>query len=194
MHAQVLTPTPFWFLRHGQTDWNKQNLAQGSIDIPLNQAGLDQAEAAAAMVEHRGIASIVCSPLIRARVTADVVAARLGLPVDVEPLLHEAAFGMMEGRPMLAQWFTDWIEGVATPDGAEPFTAVVRRAVRAVNLAREGRAAPTLVIAHGALFRGLRAAMGLPPNERLPNAVPQFCEPGTPWRLTGVEPGTERPA
>jgi len=47
-----------------------------------------------------------------------------------------------------------------------------------------GRPAPVLVVAHGALFRALRAEMGLEPNVRTPNAVPFFCEPGTPWTLT----------
>jgi broad specificity phosphatase PhoE len=179
----VLDPTPFWFLRHGQTDWNKDNLAQGAVDVPLNQTGIDQAKAAAALLEGRGIASVVCSPLVRARATAEIVADRLRLAVVVEPLLHEASFGVMEGLPMLAPWFADWIAGLATPEGAEPFAAVRARAVQAVNLVRTRQAAPLLVIAHGALFRGLRAAMGLEPNDRLMNAVPQYCVPGAPWRL-----------
>jgi probable phosphoglycerate mutase len=41
-----------------------------------------------------------------------------------------------------------------------------------------------LVVAHGALFRALRAEMGLEPNVRTPNAVPYFCEPASPWTLT----------
>ena len=45
-------------------------------------------------------------------------------------------------------------------------------------------AAPVLVVAHGALFRALRAEMGLEPNVRTPNAMPLFCEPGAPWSLT----------
>jgi broad specificity phosphatase PhoE len=156
--------------------------------VPLNQTGLDQAEAAAALLEGHGIASLVCSPLIRARVTADIVAARLGLTVTVDPMLHEAGFGVMEGQPMLAQWFTDWIAGTATPDRAEPFAEVTARAVQAVNRALATHQSPLLVIAHGALFRGLRAAMGLAPNDRLANATPQHCRPGTPWSLVAASP------
>lgn len=44
-----------------------------------------------------------------------------------------------------------------------------------------------LVVGHGALFRALRADMGLEPNVRTPNATPVFCEPGVPaWTLTPV--------
>ena len=91
---------------------------------------------------------------------------------------------------MLAQWFTDWIEGRFTPQGAESFPELRERAATAVNRALT-RPAPVLVVAHGALFRALRADMGLDPNVRLANATPQFCEPGEPaWMLT---PATQLP-
>ena len=48
------------------------------------------------------------------------------------------------------------------------------------------RPAPVLVIAHGALFRAVRAEMGLPPNVRTPNAAPLLCVPGDPWILQPV--------
>ena len=59
----TLTQTRFWFLRHGETDWNAKGLSQGNVDIPLNATGIAQAQAAAPMLVNRGIASIVASPL-----------------------------------------------------------------------------------------------------------------------------------
>jgi len=92
---------------------------------------------------------------------------------------------VQEGQPM-SDWFDAWIAGHATPEGAEPFAALRARAVAAINRAL-AHPAPVLVVAHGALFRALRAEMGLPPRERLPNATPTFCEPGMPaWTLTAV--------
>ena len=181
-----LRPVAFWFLRHGETDWNAQGLSQGHTDIPLNAVGLAQARRAARTLEGLGIATIVSSPLSRARATAEIAAEALGLPVHLDDGLREVNFGEQEGRPM-GDWYDDWIAGTYTPAGAEPFPALLARAVAAVNRALE-RPAPVLVVAHGALFRALRLAFGLEPNVRTANALPVRCEPpaggGNAWTLT----------
>jgi probable phosphoglycerate mutase len=121
----------------------------------------------------------------RARATAEIVAAKLGRPVEYEPELHETSYGEHEGQPM-SEWFTDWIAGKSTPKGGEPFADLRLRAADAVNRALK-RPPLVLVVAHGGFFRALRAEMGLEPNVRWPNAVPVLCEPPAapdqPWRL-----------
>ena len=179
----VLERRAFWFLRHGETDWNTRSLSQGSVNIPLNAAGFAQAELAATRLLDKGIASIVCSPMDRARVTTEIVAGRLGMGFDIDPDLQEAAYGVREGQPM-EDWFHRWIDGSETPVGAEPFVDLRRRARGAINRALQ-RPAPVLVVAHGGLFRAVRADMGLQIDIRTPNATPIWCEP-TPdgWTLT----------
>jgi broad specificity phosphatase PhoE len=181
----TLARIPFWFLRHGETDWNARGISQGNVDIPLNATGLAQARSAAEKLRNRGIATIVASPLSRARVTAEIVGEALGLPVAIDPDLREVSFGVQEGQPM-SGWFADWVAGRFTPEGAETFPALRRRAVAAINRATALPPA-VLVVAHGALFRALRAAMGIEPNIRTQNAVPIFCEPPPPgqtvWTL-----------
>lgn len=49
-----LVPVAFWFLRHGETDWNARSLSQGNVDIPLNDRGVAQARVAAALLKGRG--------------------------------------------------------------------------------------------------------------------------------------------
>ena len=185
----LLQPVPFWFLRHGETDWNAQGLSQGRTDIPLNAVGLAQAKRAARTLEGSGIATVVASPLSRARVTAEIAAEALGLPVSFDDDLREVNFGEQEGRPM-GDWYDDWIAGTYTPERAESFPALLARAVSAVNRALS-RPAPVLVVAHGALFRALRLSFGLEPNVRTPNALPVRCEPpaegGDAWTLTPAQ-------
>ena len=186
--AATLLPIAFWFLRHGETDWNAQGISQGNVDIPLNAVGVAQARAAADKLRNRGVATIVASPLSRARVTAEFVGEALGLQVALDPDLREVSFGVQEGQGM-SGWFADWVSGAFTPEGAETFAALRRRAVAAANRAIQQPPA-VLVVAHGALFRSLRAAMGIEPNMRTQNAVPIFCEPPRPgttsWTLKPV--------
>jgi len=182
----MVAPIAFWFLRHGETDWNAQNLSQGDVDIPLNETGLAQARSAALLLRNRGITSILSSPLSRAKVTADIAGRTLGLPVSVDEDLREVAFGVQEGKPM-SEWFTAWIAGALTPEGAESFQSLTHRAVTAINRCT-ARPPVVLVVAHGALFRALRGAMGHEPNVRTRNAVPVWCEPpanaAKPWGIT----------
>lgn len=182
----ALPHVPFWYLRHGETDWNAQGLSQGSADIPLNPTGVAQARAAALLLRNRGIATIVSSPLTRARVTAEAVGEELGLPVLLDADLREVSWGIQEGKPM-GDWFPHWVDGSFTPEKAESFAALRQRGTDA--LARALVRLPTvLVVAHGALFRALRAVMGVEPNMRTRNAAPLWCEPpapgGTAWSIS----------
>jgi broad specificity phosphatase PhoE len=195
----VLAPRPFWYLRHGETDWNARGLSQGRSDIPLNENGLAQsARAAAALAanadRYAPVERIVSSPLVRALRTAELVEEALvrsghrRLPIATDPELQEVCFGVQEGEPM-GDWYDSWIAGDYTPEGAEVFADLMARAAAAVNRATEGEGT-VLVVCHGAMFRALRAVMNLPANVRLPNAVPLWLEPGAdadaPWSLTEV--------
>ncbi len=151
--------------------------------MPLNPAGIAQAHAAAALLRARSIASIVTSPLRRARDTAEIVGAALHLPVAVLTDLQEVSFGVNEGQAMGQAWFSDWVAGKFTPEGGESFAQLRTRAAATLTEAL-ANPPPVLVVAHGALFRALRAEMGLQPDVRLANAAPMFCWPGQPWTLT----------
>ena len=167
----------FWFLRHGETDYNAAGLSQGALDIDLNATGRAQAAAAGPKLAGLGIVGIVCSPMRRTRQTAAIVNLSLGLEIILEPDLREVIFGGMEGKP-LQPWFGEWLAGRATPAGAESFAEVTARVQGAMVrvLARPG---PLLIVSHGGIFRALRGLMSLPLASGLtPNAVPIFCAHG----------------
>jgi broad specificity phosphatase PhoE len=187
-----LIQTGFWFLRHGETDWNTRQLAQGSVETHLNAHGVEQAERAAVALQNRGIVRIFSSPLTRARQTADVVGEALGLIPAFEPDLRETSYGVEEGKVM-SLWFDDWVAGNFTPEGAESFEQLTARAVLAVNRCLSvSISAPVLLISHGAFFRTIRNVMGLPRNVRTPNATPLWCDGrnGT-WEVTELRVAAE---
>ena len=80
----MLTRQAFWYLRHGETNWNVEGRSQGNVEVPLNPRGMAQAREAGAALLGRGIRSVVSSPLARAPATAQNGAGARGLAVDGE--------------------------------------------------------------------------------------------------------------
>lgn len=89
---------PFYFVRHGQTDWNKENKVMGQIDIPLNVVGLEQAHTVVKNITNIEISHIVSSPLKRAVQTAEIIATALNKPVTIINEFTQNALGILEGR------------------------------------------------------------------------------------------------
>ena len=92
-----IPPRTFYFLRHGETDWNVEGRFQGHSDIPRNASGLAQAHAAAQVIATCPVDLIVASPLIRALKTAAIVAEAIGKPLRIDSELKERPFGDYEG-------------------------------------------------------------------------------------------------
>ena len=85
-------------VRHGETDWNRDGRIQGWSDSPLNARGREQARRLAETLAGQPVGAIWSSDLRRALETAEPLAARLGLDVQVSPALRERDFGVNEGR------------------------------------------------------------------------------------------------
>lgn len=88
----------FYFVRHGETDWNKIGKIQGSTDIPLNEMGILQAEKLSEHLLKIPVTCIYSSPLKRANMTADIISKNICVGVKVHPLLREICFGDAEGQ------------------------------------------------------------------------------------------------
>jgi broad specificity phosphatase PhoE len=84
-------------IRHGQTDWNAIGRWQGQADPPLNATGRAQAHHTASELQSQHIDALFSSDLSRARETAEIIAAALGLDVILEPRLREANLGDWQG-------------------------------------------------------------------------------------------------
>jgi uncharacterized phosphatase len=140
------------FIRHGQTDWNRDGLLQGSSDIPLNDTGRAQARDAFMTLRSRPWDAVVSSPLKRARETAYIIAQGLEIPLGpAYPGLVERDYGSLEGTSAAAA-IERW------PDreypGAESLDEVAARGEAAlaaiVNDMPDGA---VLVVCHGTIIR-----------------------------------------
>jgi len=169
--------TTLVLLRHGETVLTPQKRLSGSggCDLALSATGRQQAGAAAESLAARGtVQAVVSSPLRRCRETAEAVARRLGLGVEVDEGLREADFGAWEGltfaevRERHPVELAAWLASPAVPPGGtgEPFDAVTRRVAlsRDELLARYARRT-ALVVSHVVPLRTLvRLALGAPPE------------------------------
>jgi alpha-ribazole phosphatase len=152
--------------RHGETDWNRDGRWQGHTDTPLNERGREQARALAAELDGEPVAAVYASDLRRARETAQIVAARLGVEVRADPRLREIYFGGWEGltTPEIEDRFPDEVARWRADDdansfaGGETYAEMGARVVEALSeIAAAHPDEAVLVILHGGPIRGLLA-------------------------------------
>ncbi|MCX6116813.1 MAG: histidine phosphatase family protein [Proteobacteria bacterium] len=87
-----------YIFRHGETEYNREGRVQGSIDIPLNENGENQALDLARKLSKTGISQIFSSPSGRAKRTAEIVATMSHASIDVVKALKEIDFGLAQGK------------------------------------------------------------------------------------------------
>ncbi|MDT0157113.1 histidine phosphatase family protein [Microbacterium sp. ARD32] len=161
-------------VRHGQTDWNLARRIQGTTDIPLNDTGRADARDAAGRLAGSTHHRIYASPLARARETAEIIAAELGLAApELVDDVREREFGEGEGM-LVADYIAthgDWHAGVP---GAETLQQVGARAMAALHrISREAHGRSTsdaesiIVVTHGGVIRALldHVSGGMLPRE-----------------------------
>jgi 2,3-bisphosphoglycerate-dependent phosphoglycerate mutase len=177
--------------RHGETDWNREGRIQGHSDPPLNERGREQARELAERLAAETIDALYASDLRRALETAEIVAARLRLPIVVDPALREADMGSWSGLTVaeIEQRFPEaWRKRISGGQGhdGEMRDAFHRRVLAALH--RIAGAHPderVVVIAHGGVIRTTRRHVE-------PEVVPALVAHCEVARIA-VEDGTIRP-
>ncbi|MBM3127310.1 MAG: histidine phosphatase family protein [Chloroflexi bacterium] len=167
-------------IRHGETDWNNAGRVQGHSDTPLNANGIAQArQLAARIAAEEAFAAMYASPLARARVTAEIVAARCGATPIPDDRLKEQMLGKFEGLTdaefeqrfpgALAAWRADPIRSPIP--GQETRDAFQRRVQSFLDdlRARHTDGTRVAIVTHGGTI-GMMLAMliGLDIGKRFP--------------------------
>ena len=161
-------------VRHGETGGNAARVVQRP-DVPLNERGIRQAARLAERLLAHGFAHVLCSDLVRARMTAEPLRAHPGvvpgvvpgvLPgvvpgvvIEETPLLQERNFGDLRGTPYADLTEDPFAPGFAPPNG-ETVAVFHRRAAQAFALIAERRRAlpgPLVVVTHGLMCAAIVA-------------------------------------
>jgi len=178
--------TEFCLVRHGQTDWNLQGRYQGQSDVPLNAAGLMQAQVLARRLAGERFDAIYTSDLARARQTAEAIAALQKLPVHLDTRLREINLGEWEGMlvdTISARYAGLWQQRQVDParmqaPGGETAGQVLLRITAALDDISLGYpSARVLIVSHGlALATILCTVRGIPIGQAYQN-IPENADP-----------------
>jgi alpha-ribazole phosphatase len=157
-----------YMVRHGQTDFSRENRGCGSIDPPLSTTGQKMADALGTAYGAHGWDAIYCSPSQRARSTALPVAAKAGRDLVIDEGLREISYGEWEGMkheeaktkfPDIYAWWAQDTASRATPGGETAFMVASRAAPVIERIRREHPSGRVLVVSHKATLRILVCAL-----------------------------------
>lgn len=149
---------PFYFVRHGETDWNKMGKIMGHQDIPLNQRGIEQSNILKNKMQEIKFGKIWSSPLARAQQTAEIINDGTKQIISLNNNLMERCWGVGEGEVYLGLGpdmnMTEEVDKVehTLPFGAESYINFKERIIRAFQEILEPQILPPLIVSHGGVF------------------------------------------
>lgn len=165
-------------VRHGETDWNRDNRFQGHADPPLNETGREQAHALATTLGSERFAAVYTSPLRRAAETATIVATPHALEPVTEPALMEVDVGSWSGLTRTEiearhpDGFARWLEYGHGWDDGETYEELGARVVAGLSdIAARHPNAPVLAVTHGGPIRSALAAADRVPFEEARRSI-----------------------
>ena len=150
-----------YIIRHGKTDWNRFHNLQGKTDIPLNEAGIEMAKEAAERYKDVHFDICYCSPLTRARQTAELLLEGRDVPIVIDNRLEEMGFGIYEGTenvfekpecPVRELFFSP--ASYKPVGGAESLGSLISRTGEFLNeaaLPQGNGGKDVLIVGHGAM-------------------------------------------
>lgn len=145
-----------YIVRHGETQWNKEEVFRGRKDVPLNETGLWQAELTGAFLSDKGVDGVYSSPLVRATQTADAICRATGAGLTLDSAFLDMDFGPWEGlsladvRTRYPKEFESWQKSphLFRIAGAETLTQVLRRVQKGLRRIEEEAIGVAVITTH----------------------------------------------
>ncbi|MFR5951438.1 MAG: histidine phosphatase family protein [Clostridia bacterium] len=163
--------------RHGQTDWNVQGKTQGRADIELNEVGIKQAKQTKEELKNIDIDLIICSPLKRAKKTAEIINEGRNIPIIFDDQIIERNFGEFEGEKIKFDEFWDY-NAHPRYQRAETIQEIISRISNFLDkIKEEYKDKNVLLVTHGCVSIAINCYFkGIPEDGKLINYCLHNCE------------------
>lgn len=170
-----------YYVRHGQTDWNlAQKMQGGQIERPLNETGLKQAEDTKKQLENIKYDIVICSPMQRAKQTAEIINEGRNVSIIIDERLRERKLGDLEGHPITEQCEKEiWDYKLnINLEGGENLQEFEQRVLEFItDIKRKYEEKTLLIVAHGGIAKILKAYLfGKPKSQSLAEIGMKNCE------------------
>lgn len=165
--------------RHGQIDWNVEKRIQGRTDIELNNKGIEQAYQTKENLENEKIDLIICSPLKRAKQTADIINKDRNIPIIYDERLLEICYGENEGRLHDDFDYDGFWSIVNTHEykDAENVNKFIQRVHNFLNDLKNCKEENILIVTHNGVCRAINTYFkGIPNDNNIINLGIKNCE------------------
>jgi len=167
-----------YFVRHGETVWNKENKICGATDSPLTELGIKQAEETGIKIKEQALSAdaIICSPLSRARDTAKIISDITGISMREEPRLTEQNFGYYEGTPRDGEEFHQMKKHMALSFGGESTLKLAQRIYNLLDEITADKDHTYILVAHNGIARCVHSYFNEMSNEDYADFRLKNCE------------------
>lgn len=153
MNLENIAKIPFYFVRHGETDWNLQRKIMGQTDIDLNEKGVNQAYNAAYELVNVEVSKVFSSPLKRAYRTGQLIAEVCQIEQEVIDDFKERKWGVAEG--LNNGGTISFLSDINLPEGAEKYQDFENRIFQGVKKMLLSQDSYPVMVAHGGVFKVL---------------------------------------
>ncbi len=156
----IFTPkSSFYFVRHGETNWNKQHKLMGWQDISLNDKGIEQAQHSAYILNEIEISNIFSSSLKRASETASIIGDICELEVKIIDGLKERCFGEYEGKSRDLLNDLCFVSDLNKSSNMESYEEFETRVKKTINAITSTEFMYPLIVSHGGVFQCLASIL-----------------------------------
>ncbi len=162
-----------YVIRHGETDWNKNQKFQGMTDVKLNDTGREQAAALRPMMQQLQIESVYASTLSRAYETAEIATQELKLSIQKDERLRETNIGVAEGLTLneivekygedsLLRWrsYDERLLDYGFENGETKRQMMYRLRQAFIDIAQNSNRTSIAIFSHGMLMRAMTFVFG----------------------------------